>query len=151
VLYKPVAPDAPAAQHARFESPVGSTYIDQVKVLDDTEVAVLTGRDPDGDGYWTLTARIPWAALGVTPPEPGSLLRGDVGILQSDPNGVSTASRLYWSGKSQTVVCDVPSETRLIPALWGELQLAEHDIFGLEEDDSFIHETPAGGLDLPGM
>ena len=59
------------------------------------------------------------------PPQVGTRLPGDVGILQSDQNGVRTAGRLYRSDKSQTVISDLPSEARLTPALWGEFYVTE--------------------------
>jgi len=137
VLYRPVAPDAPPAQRARFQSPVGSTTVEQVKVLERARVAFETQPGPEGQYYWTMTAALPWEELGVQPPasEGDLILRGDLGVLQSDPNGVETVSRIYWSGKTQTVVCDVPSETRLIPTLWGDMLFKAHDIFNLKPDD----------------
>ncbi len=141
VLYKPVAPDAPVNERARFESPVGLTIIEQVKVLPDVQIGI--GSDSSKEGaIWTLTARIPWSSLGVKPPEGETVLRGDLGVLVSDPNGVSTATRWYWSGKSQTVVCDVPSETRLIPALWGELHFGGSDLLKDGGKGSAIEQGP---------
>jgi hypothetical protein len=141
VLYKPVAPDAPVGERARFESPVGSTIIEQVKVLDTAQIGTRLDREQESP-VWTLTARVPWSELGVNPPEDGPVLRGDVGVLLSDPNGVETVTRWYWSGKSQTVVCDVPSETRLIPALWGQLHFAAADLPGEGGGRSLIEEQP---------
>ncbi len=135
VLHKPVAPEAPAERHGRFESPVGLTLIDDVRVLPEARVAVETGRDTEGAQFWTLTASVPWKALGVEPPKGGSLLRGDLGVLQSDPNGVQTVSRIYWSGKSQTVVCDLPSETRLIPALWSQLRFVDESVLSGDDEE----------------
>jgi len=148
VLFKPVSPDAPAEYRARFESPVGATSFDEVRTIPEARVAVSEGRGLRDEPFWTLTAAVPWKAMNVSPPEPDKILRGDIGILRSDPNGVMTSSRLYWSGKSQTVVCDVPSETRLIPALWGELlfepdrTLGEDVILKGRESDDFIPEAP---------
>ena len=39
-----------------------------------------------------------------------ALLRGDVGVLESDPNGVRTVSRLYWSNRAHVVMGDLPAE-----------------------------------------
>lgn len=148
VLYRPIAPDAPAGARATFQSPVGTTSIEEVRVVPEAQVAYKTERGLQNETYWTLTAAIPWKSLGVSPPEPDVVVRGDIGVLRSDPNGVQTASRVYWSGKTQTVVCDVPSETRLIPALWGELifegdnVLSDDSILKGKDTDSFIPETP---------
>ena len=54
-------------------------------------------------------------------------------MLRSDQNGVVTAERLYWSGKSQTVISDLPSEARLVPALWGDLTFEEEALPGEPE------------------
>jgi sugar lactone lactonase YvrE len=118
VLYRPVVPGTPAEKAKKFTSPVGQTTIDVVKVLTDAQVEF-------GDG--TVEAAIPWAALGVTPPKVDTIIRGDLGVLVADNNGQSTAARYYWSGKAQTVVCDVPSEARLAPSLWGTFYCTEPD------------------------
>ncbi|MBS3762933.1 MAG: hypothetical protein KGZ25_06480, partial [Planctomycetes bacterium] len=77
--------------------------------------------------YWTLEAAIPWAEIGADPPEPGSTIRGDFGYLQSDEHGTHTTGRVYWSGKTQKVVSDTPSEARLRPALWGQFVVTKSD------------------------
>lgn len=141
VLYKPVAPDAPPSERARFESPVGTTIVDQVKVLPDVKIGVLSDRDGDHT-VWTMTAMVPWSSIGAKVPEGGSVLRGDVGVLVGDPNGVVTSTRWYWSGKTQTVVCDVPSETRLVPALWGELHFTSHDLMDETSPNNLIEQGP---------
>jgi len=120
VLYRPVAIDAPVDKHYNFTSPVGENRMDLVDVIADAEVSVTQEA-----GRWIIEAVIPWASLGVKPPAVGTHLRGDVGILQSDQNGVRTVNRLYWSGKSQTIISDLPSEARLIPALWGEFYVTD--------------------------
>jgi hypothetical protein len=127
VLYKPVDPTAPADKHAKFTSPVGQTLMDRVEVIPDARIAVTT--EPGKEGViWAITeVAIPWTSLGFPAPENGTKLRGDIGLLESDPNGVSTTNRIYWSGKTQTVVCDIPSEARLTPSLWGELYFQDPD------------------------
>jgi hypothetical protein len=124
VLYRPVAPGTPPEKGWRFQSPVGEVRMDLVTALPNAQVAVSETRTPTGL-RWSLEAAIPWADLGYPAPRIGSRLRGDVGVLQADQNGVSTVGRLYWAGKSQTVICDIPSEARLLPSLWGELLCIE--------------------------
>ena len=63
--------------------------------------------------------------MGVAAPTVDSHLRGDVGILLADQNGLRTVDRWYWSGKSQTTVSDEPTEARLTPGLWGELDFVD--------------------------
>ncbi|MEI6519350.1 MAG: hypothetical protein WCO98_04840 [bacterium] len=124
VLYRPVAPDAPEDKHWRFQSPVGETRMDLVKKLDNVEVATQLKTTLVSSG-WILEAAIPWEEIGFPAPNIDDHIRGDIGILQGDQNGVSTVGRIYWSGKSQTVVCDIPSEARLLPSLWGEINCIE--------------------------
>ncbi len=124
MLYKPKDPNAPQDKRVHFTSPVGEVWMDVVKQLDDAEVGIGvegTGKTQE----FVLEAAIPWKDLGATAPKVGTKLRGDVGILQSDQNGVSTVNRLYWSGKSQRVVADLPSEARLSPILWGTFYFTE--------------------------
>jgi hypothetical protein len=130
-LYKPVAPQAPAAERTTFQSPVGRIHFDCVREVPGAKVAVKTQRYKQlQDGitmegmYWTLEAAVPWAELGVAPPVPDTVIRGDFGYLQSDDGGTRTVGRQYWSGKSQTVISDTPSEARLHPALWGEFAVS---------------------------
>jgi len=137
VLYRPVAPDAPADKRMRFTSPVGETQMDLVEVIPDAEIAIKAEAQLKGT-RWIIEAAIPWKSLGVAPPTVGTKIRGDIGILQSDQNGIRTVNRLYWSGKSQTVVADLPSEARLTPALWGEFYCTEpegNQKFGPEDVD----------------
>lgn len=123
VLYRPVAADTPAAQRVRYYTPAGGeAWMDVVKVIEDAEVTVQ--RTERG---WTLEAAIPWKSLGVTAPPIQSKLRGDIGLLLSDDNGVRTVERQYWAGKTQITVSDVPTEARLQPALWGDLYFIEPD------------------------
>jgi len=124
MLYRPVAPGAPPEKHARFQSPVGETLMDLVEKIPDADVAVQGVASPT-TYKWTLEAAIPWKALGYPAPRIGTHLRGDVGILQRDKSGLVTVGRLYWAGKTQTVICDIPSEARLSPSLWGEFILSE--------------------------
>ena len=68
----------------------------------------------------------------------GTKLRGDVGLLEGDRNGVKTVGQVYWSGKSQNIVSGVPSEARIAPALWGDLYFTEAErtmIFGPGDAD----------------
>lgn len=142
VVYRPVDPDAPASKHMVFNSPVGETRMDFVEVIPDADIKItadtLTQTTGSPETRWIIEAAIPWASLGVKAPTVGTHIRGDIGILQSDQNGVRTVNRLYWSGKSQTIVSDLPSEARLTPALWGDFYCSEPEEtqkFGPEDVD----------------
>ena len=127
VIYRPVAPGAPADAHAVFTSPVGEERCDAITVLEHPQVA-FGEESIDKEHGTIIEAAIPWRALGVTDaPAIGERLRGDVGLLGADQNGTSTVARYYWAGKTQTIVADIPSEARLSPALWGEFTVSEPD------------------------
>ncbi len=124
-LYRFVAPGAAADKHKHFASPVGETFVDDVETLQNVDLAIKAEADGKGGQKWIVEASIPWKSLGAAAPLVGTHLRGDMGILQADQNGVKTVNRLYWSGKSQTVVADIPSEARIIPAVWGDIFTSE--------------------------
>jgi hypothetical protein len=118
VIYRPVVPGTPSEKAVRFTSPVAETLIDVVTVLNEPDVVLRNG---------IAEAAIPWKALGVAPPPVGAKIRGDIGVLEADQNGVTTSTRYYWSGKAQTMVCDLAGEARLAPSLWGEFFCTEPD------------------------
>ena len=125
-IYRPRVPTAPPDKRISFTSPVAQTDIDVVTVLDPAQVAVVVESGTGNTKFARyVEAAIPWKALGLTAPASGSKLRGDIGLLLGDENGVKTAGRLYWSGKAQTMVSDLAVEARLNPALWGELDAIE--------------------------
>jgi hypothetical protein len=119
VLLKPVAPNAVAGDRFNFSSPVMTVAFDQVKLLADVvpEVAVRS------DGY-RVTAKLPWATLGVDYAA-DLKLRGDAGFILSDPSGVSNAARVYWSNQHANLVSDQPSEALITPQGFGEFILGK--------------------------
>lgn len=102
-----------------FRSPVGETHVASIRELNEARVAIVRT-----DKGWTIEAAIPWKSLGSTVPTQSLILRGDLGILESDPNGQSTVARYYWANKRQVTLGDQPSEARVIPSLWGEFEFA---------------------------
>jgi hypothetical protein len=146
MLSRPVAAGAAPERRALFESPVGRIEMDEARPIPEAKVAARRESwDELKSTSWTLTAAIPWKAIGVKPPAPGARLRGDIGVLRSDPNGVVTAERLYWSGKGQTVISDLPSEASLVPAVWGEIVFEEDPLTIDEADDGFTPVSPGLG------
>ena len=127
MLYRYKDPAAPVDQHVKFTSPVDSIDIDSITQLTDAKIGIqvqAAGVAADQMG-WTMEIAIPWKSLGVGPPKIGGMMRGDIGVLRSDQNGVQTVDRQYWSGKSQKVTADLPSEARLAPNLWGQFYFTE--------------------------
>ncbi len=122
VIYRYVVPGTPEKDRILFPSPISTTAIDVVTILQDADIAVVSNGTE-----WTVEAAIPWTKLGVNAPFVDSHIRGDAGVLLSDNNGMRTLQRYYWSGKSQTIVSDTAFESRISPALWGEITCLEAD------------------------
>jgi hypothetical protein len=109
VLYRMVAPEAPAADAVTFDSPIGSVKFDQV--VDVSGQIALTS---DGTGGFQLA--VPLALLKLKA-EGGARLLGDIGLLRGD--GSWTSRRTYWNNQDTGMVSDLPTEARLKPANWG--------------------------------
>jgi hypothetical protein len=115
VIYRYRVPGATAP--VKFASPTGAVLVDQVERLDQARVTV-TRTD---DGY-AVVAALPRAALGLTHAKTGDL-RGDIGVILSDPEGRRNVARYYRFNQQAQVVVDVPSEVRIDPSKWGRLRL----------------------------
>ena len=113
VLYRMVAPDAPTADAARFDSPIGSVKFDQV--INVSDQVSLTA---DGTGGFQIA--VPLSLLGLKPDD-GARFLGDIGLLRGD--GSWTSRRMYWNNQDTGMVSDVPTEARLQPGNWGVWEL----------------------------
>lgn len=114
---------ATAATPERFWSPTGEVLVDKIEVLEQAQGLKIEAA-PDPEGY-VVTAVLPWKVLAGAPysPPAGGVLRGDVGVLFSDPHGDVTVERIYHFNKNTNIVADVPSEIRLHPEAWGTWKL----------------------------
>ena len=141
MLYRPRVPGATSAPGApstpgtsaggrTFTSPVGQERVDEVRdITAEIQLRIVRqGGENTANGSWTLEAAVPWKTLGARDLRESLVLRGDVGALVADPHGTATAMRYYWANKSHVVLSDLPSEARLLPALWGELRFAIPDL-----------------------
>ncbi len=118
VLYR-VATRGPAAPR-QFVSPGATVEFEQVVTLDDAQVAITDTED----GY-VLEASVPLKAIFGTDDQVmwlGRVFAGDVGVVIGDKTGRRVA-RLYRFNKNDLIVSDVPTEARLYPAQWGELEV----------------------------
>ncbi len=113
-----------------FTSPVGQERVDELRdITAEIQLRIVRqGGENTANGSWTLEAAVPWKTLGTRDLRESLVLRGDVGALVADPHGTATAMRYYWANKSHVVLSDLPSEARLLPALWGELRFAIPDL-----------------------
>jgi hypothetical protein len=100
-----------------FSSPTGNEEFERVVVVEDAKVIVARK-----EGGYVLEAGVPLAAVGLAP-QPGMLLRGDVGVLFSDPGGSRTVLRAYYANRQAAIVNDIPSEARLEPQRWALLKV----------------------------
>jgi len=101
-----------------LKSPTGQESFDVIEKLD----AVQLDYRPRPGGF-TAVVTIPLTVLGWTP-KPGQVVRMDLGyIFGSNAVGSNRAAlRAYWSNNSfsANIVDDIPNESRLEPAEWGE-------------------------------
>lgn len=119
VLYRPVAPNAPADQSWQTTTPAGgTTHFDQVTLPQD---AFVTSRILDGS--FRIDLIVPLAELGIEVTE-GMQLKMDWGVL-STRDGNSTSGRQYWANSTAVGVADEPTEARLEPGLWGHVQFID--------------------------
>ncbi len=125
MLYRPRVPGAKGGR--TFTSPVGQEQVDEICDIT-TQIRLRILRQGGESQSWTLEAAVPWTVLGGREVRESVVLRGDVGALVAEPNGTATAVRYYWANRSHVVLSDLPSEARLLPALWGELRFDLPDI-----------------------
>ncbi len=98
-----------------LKSPTGQEAFDAIEALD--SVALDYAKTADG---FRATATLPLAVLGWKP-LPGQTVKMDIGYLFGNETGMRAAARAYWKNNSfsANVINDVPNESRLEPAEWG--------------------------------
>jgi hypothetical protein len=115
VVYRPKV-EGFKGQPIVFTSPTGSESFDRIEVWDDVKLDY-----EKTEGGFTAVVSLPLARLGLTP-RPGTVQRMDVGYIFGNETGNTTATRAYWSNRSFSsgVTQDIPNESRLEPARWGQ-------------------------------
>lgn len=103
------------AESVVYESPIASVAFDRVRIL---PVDVTAELSKDGNG-WSVKAKVPWSLLGLDPAKP---LKGDFGMILSDPAGLHNAVRAYRANKHTGLVSDLPNEARLMQTGWTEFR-----------------------------
>ena len=106
-----------AGEPTVFNSPTGKESFDEIVFLEGIELTV----EPADQGFHARFA-IPLTALRLKL-EPGQKLRMDVGYIFGNAKGVGKAVRrayLFNNSFSANVIDDIPNESRLEPAEWGE-------------------------------
>lgn len=115
VRYVYVDPES-TAEPIAFASPTGTEHVARVDRIDASKITIARRKN----GY-TLTASIPWSALGE-PSQIGGLRRGDVGVVFGDASGSRVVRRCYYFDPGSQEVSDIPSEVRINPSQWGEFR-----------------------------
>jgi hypothetical protein len=116
VLYRPKVKGF-AGKPIVLTSPTGSESFDSIEVV---EAVRLSYRERAGGFEATVT--IPQSLLGGLKLAKGARVRMDLGYVFGNKGGTRAAARAYWRNNSFTanVTNDIPHESRLEPAEWGE-------------------------------
>ncbi|MBM4072368.1 MAG: hypothetical protein FJ271_26080 [Planctomycetes bacterium] len=117
ILYRAIAPGAKESDKVKLTSPIGTTVFDSVAKMSGVELVFSTA-----PGGYVCEARVPLKSLGINY-SPGLNLRGDIGMLFSDPGGQSTQTRAYIFNRNRTTTADLSEEAKLLPELWGTIVL----------------------------
>ena len=116
VLYEPIVPRG-KRQPRTFSSPVSSEPFDRVTQMLRVEVAIRRA-----EHSYAVEAAIPLKVIGCSP-KPGTITKGDLGVIFSDPGGSRNVLRAYYANKDTAIVNDIPSEARLEPRKWGVVRV----------------------------
>jgi len=100
-----------------YSSPVMEVRFDSVRKLDGITPEVTA----DSDGV-KVKVSVPWNMLGMTPPQFGEALTGDIGMIAADAEGKSNAVRIYRNNTCTNLVSDQPGEAILHPEAFGEIR-----------------------------
>ncbi|MDZ4815659.1 MAG: sugar-binding protein [Verrucomicrobiota bacterium] len=113
VVYKPTGSGKPYV----FESPVRKSPFQYVAIEPTVTFTVA-----NGTGDYMVTAVIPWSVLEIQPSK-GLKLKGDIGMLFGNADGVTIGQRVQWVDKETNTVKDEPTEAEFFPAKWGTFNL----------------------------
>ncbi|HUW32505.1 MAG TPA: FlgD immunoglobulin-like domain containing protein [Planctomycetota bacterium] len=116
VRYRYVVPGTTAPRE--FVSPTGRVTVDAIDILPDDQARIHVERQ---EGGYRLRMTLAWAALNLDG-RPQGTLRGDVGVIFSDPSGQRAVEREYYFDTGSREVSDLPSEIRIRPAQWGPIR-----------------------------
>lgn len=104
--------------YAVANNPANARRFDVVKLLRSARLDVKTG--PAG---YTMLMRVPLSELGFDGATLPEKLNGLVGVIFSDAAGTNRVARLYWHDKATGMVNDVPTESAVEPAKFGEITI----------------------------
>ncbi len=116
VLMRQKDDTADGSEKYTYSSPVMAIPFDTVRRVEQAQVSTTTL--PDGV---QVDVRVPWAALNLNAPTPGTAWTGDVGVIVADALGMANAARIYRNNPSTGLVNDQPGEARIVPNGFGEM------------------------------
>ena len=142
VLYDAVVPGTKPADRWEAVSPTGRTEFDRVRKIEKAAVVVS-----ESQGGYVVEVTLPLAEIGLVP-KPGSRLKLDWGVLETDAEGSAVLARSYWSNTTTTTLADAPTEARLEPHLWGHAIFPGADTLAPRlPDASKLLDPSAGAAD----
>ncbi|MFZ2653649.1 MAG: hypothetical protein WAX69_01920 [Victivallales bacterium] len=118
MLYRAKAPGA--KQPVAFRNPAGGqTVFDEVLEIKDAKIMISD--TPEG---YLVEASVPLKSLFDMRPAlwKGRVLQGDVGVIIADSTSRRIA-RLYRFNQDTQIISDLPTEARLTPDKWGEIEV----------------------------
>jgi hypothetical protein len=139
VLYDAVVPGTKPADRWEAVSPTGRTEFDRVRRIEKATVAVS-----ESHGGYEVEVTLPLAEIGLVP-KPGSRIKLDWGVLETDDEGAAVLARSYWSNTSTSTLADAPTEARLEPHLWGHAIFPGQDSLGPRAPDAAKLLDPNAG------
>jgi hypothetical protein len=139
VLYDAEVPGTKPADRWEAVSPTGRTEFDRVRRIEKTTVTL-----GDSHGGYVVEVVLPLKEIGLDP-KPGSRIKLDWGVLETDAEGSAVLARSYWSNGSTSTLADAPTEARLEPHLWGHAIFPGQDSLGPRPPDATKLLDPNAG------
>lgn len=139
VLYDAVVPGTKPADRWEAVSPTGRTEFDRVRWIEKATVTV-----GESQGGYVVEVTLPLAEIGLVL-KPGSRVKLDWGVLETDDEGAAVLARSYWSNTSTSTLADAPTEARLEPHLWGHAIFSGQDSLASRAPDAAKLLDPNAG------
>jgi len=98
--------------------------VESFDVIETVDRITLDYKEDNYLQTFTAVVTIPLDVIGWTP-RAGTKVKMDLGYIYGNEGGTKTAARSYWKNNSfnANVLNDVPCESRIEPAEWGEAQV----------------------------
>jgi hypothetical protein len=120
VLYRPVSTNKSQSWETTTVAG-GTSRFDEVSIMKEVRM-----KHQHFERHYILEAAIPWSSIGLKTAPSGQRLRFDWSVLTTD-DGNLTASRQSWANALAVGTTDEPTEAKLMPGLWGWLEIQARD------------------------